>query len=75
MWTPGQAAVVRVQPGHMTRAVAAGRRTLALLLLPSGGIWKRDISQSEGAVPVLSHQGVGGTEEHRRWWRFCVELK
>jgi len=35
-----QAAVVRVQTRHVTRAVAARRRTLALLLLPPGRVWR-----------------------------------
>lgn len=48
MGTPGQAAVMRVQPRHVTGPIAARSRTLALLLLPPGrvckhrGQWKSD---------------------------------
>lgn len=38
--TPGQAAVVWVQARHMTSPVTARRRTLTLLLLPPGRVWR-----------------------------------
>lgn len=51
--TSRQAAVVRVQTRHVTCPVAARCRTLALLLLPPGRVWKRTESENMREV-VLS---------------------